>query len=253
MPLSARLGRSGASSLTRLTNLVDSTNYTAMCWVRITTLASWMGFIQIDGTTNYYQLGPNADGSTLNIQVSGLGGGGSTLVAGRWYHVALTSSASTGSTTFAYLNGLLDITAGSVSFTTAKIWFGNTSGGDPLDGNIAAIKVWNRTMTSGEIAAELPYAMPVNWAGLNCCYPMASGWDVASSGLVIPRGTVSRWADVSGVLGNDFTEAGTIDTDNGPPILFAPPRNMRARYFVPAAGGSSVFGSYYYRQVAGMQ
>jgi hypothetical protein len=251
MPNAIRFGRSGAGDLSRTINLPPSTGFTAMGWFRVPTLAGWMSCIQLSGVGSFYQMG--VEGTTglneFEINTAAAQWPGSALVSGLWYHMCMTASGTSGANTFGYLNGVLNLTATSVSFTSNKLWLGNSTGGDPLNGQGAAIKIWDRVLDAAEINAELPYAMPVSWAGLNSAYPLPSMWDLASSGVVVPRGALTRWADVSG-NNVEWTQNGTLDTDLGPPIQFAPsPQQRRSRIANSAAPPTGGTPDLYYRMM----
>jgi hypothetical protein len=242
MPNAIRLGRPGsATSLSRTTNLPTITSFTLMGWFRLTSgnAGQFSTFFAHGGSasSSYYFVGEVQPGLHFGTVVNGTAVTGSAITADRWYHVALTVNGTSGSNVLAYLNGVVDVTTTAATVTAQKLWIGNQADGDWLNGNAAAIKLWNRVLTIDEIIAEMPYAVPMDWSGLNAAYPLGNGWELASCGLVIPKGTSARWPDISAQIGNEWTEAGAIDTENGPPIQFAPERNFRPRYFVPAAGG----------------
>lgn len=247
-----RFGRAGAnSSLARTTNLPTAV-CTIMGWVKWSSVSTFAAIFNLAGAAGQrFYYGTNNSGATELFDGSS-SSTGTTLTTARWYHMAMTNDATT---IRGYLNGVQDLTLGSISLTPGELQLGTDQDSEFANAALGAIKVWNRALSVDQVAAEIPYAMPVDWAGLNACYPLATGWDLMTSGLILQGSTAaSRWLDVSGNSGNDLSETGAIDLEVGPPIQFARPRTMRARYHVPAAGGGgSVFGSYYYRQVAGMQ
>lgn len=225
MPNSIRFGRSGASKLLRTTNLPSSGAFTAMCWVRVPTLSGWMCAIQLSGAgVEMHQMGVEGSSGTNAFAVNNSIGTtpGTPLVNGRWYHMTMTSLAGTGSR--GYLDGVLDSTPSTEgAFTATNLWIGDSTGGDPMNGNIAAIKIWNRVLSRDEIYGEIPYALPVSRAALNVATPVPQGWERMDNGFFAPdRGNpLTRFDDWSG-NGYLWSETGTIDTDIGPPIRWAP-------------------------------
>lgn len=242
MPNAIRFNRGGTpGKLTRLTNLPANNAVTLMAWVYVRSSATGgnlntMLRIGAAGAGNMLNLCENG-GKMAIYDVASPKQGATALPLNTWVHLTMTCD---GSNALGYFNGALDLTVGSPTLpTVASITSGDSYTADPYDGDIAAIKIWNRVLSASEIPAEVPYAIPILRDGLNSAYPMASEWDVANSGLVVPRASTSRWPDVSGG-GYEWTESGNVDSSIGPPIQYAPTRQrFRARYHVPVAGGGT--------------
>lgn len=248
MPNSVRFGRAAANSaLSRTANLPGEI-MTVMFWLCIRGNGS--GFAG-GNTPNFWNYDDNggvghSNAALLNDASLTLGlwndasvVTGSALTSGRWYHIAITKNGTSGGGNFLlYLNGVQDISHTPAGITSARMWLGTDLGNEWTDCNMAAIKIWNRVLTAAEIVKEMPYVLPVDWAGLNSAYPLPNGWDRLPTGLLVPRGGLTRWRDISGQKDNDWTETGTLDTDLGSPIKFArEPLLRRAR--VAVLGGTT--------------
>lgn len=262
MPNSIRFGRAGANSgLSRTTNLPPITGFTMMAWVKYNTFVTTGGGTGVMSYGagpggNYYVIFTPLNAGTLTLYNGSATVTGQTLVAGLWYHIALTVSGTTGTNTFAYVNGVLDISIASRSVSGVSMWYGTDADGDSSDSCLGALKVYDRVLSASEIAVEMTQASPVNRAGLNTANPVPSGWERLTSGLVTPQSALTRWVDVSGNA-REWTETGTIDTDLGPPIRFrggygAYPRQTFFATPTGGGGGGGVFGSYFERFVGAM-
>jgi hypothetical protein len=186
MPASIRFNRAGAASgLRRANNLPPITSFTLMAWVKMAAAgADEVPFLSFGTLTTgaHYKIGLQATTLVLNAWNGSADNLGSTLTAGRWYHVAITNSASSGSNFLTYLNGVLDITASSVANSAVQIGFHQDDTSTHIGNlNLAAIKIWNRPLSVAAIVNEMYSALPVDWEGLNSCYPMPTGRDLMNT------------------------------------------------------------------------
>ena len=202
-------------------------------WSSVSSFAAIFNFAGSGGSRFYY--GTSNSGATELYNGSG-SSTGTTLSTGRWYHMAMTND---GTTITGYLNGVSDLTLSSIALTPGELQFGTDQDSEFANAALAAIKVYNRCLTLAQIVAEMPYAIPVDWAGLNAAYPLGTGQDYATydlSAVVRPGSSgISRWLDISGNTGNDLTESGTLDLELGAPIQFAPSRYLRSARHLAAA------------------
>ena len=79
--------------------------------------------------------------------------GNTVLSTGQWYHVAATWDGATGKI---YVNGVLDNTpvarTGTIATDTRPLYIGGRSGSDLHDGMLRDVRLYNRALTSTEIA-----------------------------------------------------------------------------------------------------
>lgn len=253
MPNSIRFGRPNAShyGLSRTTNLPSYTAFSIMAWVKVnnTTPISALFFHGSGINTAFVLLSWQG---RLQLYNNGQVGAfnGTALTAGRWYHVALVNTGAGTNNLFAFLNGKTDSFATASTGSAGRVQIGAdllSGATDWLDGNVAALKIYNRALLEDGVAAEMPFATPVSWRDLNSCYPIPSQQDLLAS-RAPHRGALTRWADYSGYA-SEFTEnASTFDTELGPPGLKWAPANSpfayRRRVFVaPVFIGGVVAGS----------
>jgi hypothetical protein len=241
------IGGSTADHLYRTTNLPSASAFTIMAWARVRVSAvspNFNTFIRagVNGAGNMVLIGEA--GGRLVIY-NGAGNNGSTFLLGQWVHVALTQSALTGTTLLGYLNGVLDISAAALSFTLGSLSLGNSFTNDPLDGDIGPFKAFSRVLGPEEIAAEMMYALPVNTQGCISCLPWPRHWESldAFGFLSSDRSNVlDPYTDWSGQQ-SDWTQAGTIVPEIGPPVRWAPPVRLVTYRGVktPAAVGGTTY------------
>lgn len=251
MPLSARFHRSATSYLKRTTGLPPTSTFTMMAWVRENAngyssgAGVLYGFVA-SGTSGCYMGWQNGTG--LDMTSADMNDFTYAASLGLWYHTAITAS---GTDAFGYVNGVLRMNgaAGRIVEGDTLVVGASSNGVRYSASNVAALKIWNRELSQAEIVAEMPYALPVNRAGLNSCYPIPSGWDVLAVRALGPLdglgGALTRWGDWSGG-GLEWTEADVIDLENGPPIQFSPIPAYRRRG--KAAGAAAAVYAAYYQQ-----
>lgn len=251
MPASIRLNRAGAASgLRRTGNLPPITAFTMMAWIKVAAAgADEIPFLSFGTLTTgaHYKIGCAAASLQLNAWNGSADNLGSTITAGRWYHVAITVNGSSGSNYLFYLNGVLDVTATAIANSAVQIGIHqDDNSAHRGDLNISAIKIWSRPLAVAAIVNEMYSALPVDWEALNSCYPVPDGRDLMAhqmNGNRAPRAALTRFVDFANQNGNEITtETGAIDFELGPPINWnaEPRRFRRARYFQTAAAGGGV-------------
>lgn len=127
--------------------------------------------LNTNGSTAYIGLGLNA-ADALWVYSSTAAGGttGSTLVAGRFYHVMLVKN---GTSYTVYLDGVSDITwTNTVSFTSAGFLFGQP--GYLFDGQLSHWRVWTAALSQAEVQAERMSASAVRTANLHAAYEFSA-------------------------------------------------------------------------------
>jgi hypothetical protein len=212
------------SELRRTTSLPTFASFTAMAWVKFTTVNTVFADIFTRGTA--FELIFQVDPGTSKLKIHDTAGdvdtGNALLVANRWYHVALTRDASA---VIAYLDGVPGTTitpAGTPG--TDTLYLGNGSSED-LRGDMAAAKFWDRVLSQREIQAESSQMAPRSRVRLNSWYRLAN----QATALI----------DSSG-QNRTLTRGGTQTTTQDPPGV---PLVLRARDFwmreESAIGGSA--------------
>lgn len=123
-----------------------------------------------------------------------------------WGHFTFTQNSGSGLTE-SYINGVLSFSSTGMGNPSGSMRVGLGHCGEPLYGQVSAIKAWSRTLTVAEIQAEMPSALPVNTTNIFSYHPMPMNQDVTTT-----------LADYSG-NSKTFTLTGTPTVDAGPPDL----------------------------------
>lgn len=214
--------------LTRSTNLPAVSLFTIMGWVYISVDKDTYGAFWAYSAGLYgFYCGVGGDGVTFVIHppAGSPETTGNALTVAKWYHIAQVVSGTGANQHNAYVNGVLALTGTSAVVSGSLIRLGNTAwGGDYLNGRLAAIKIYSAALTVGEISNEMGFYRPLRTTNLNSWLPM------------IHPTTASNVTDQSGNA-YDFTGAGALTVEDGPPIAWAPRRQRWARATV--AGGTS--------------
>ena len=175
--------------------------------------------------------------------------GATVLVVNRWYHVTMVNSIA-GNYCKSFLNGVQETTQAASAGTGVDTFIlldNRRVSGSYGDLQIGAVKAWDRPLAVSEIVSEMAQNTPVSRMGLNTWLPLASPEDMRRSGLGrgFHGGALNRFGDAQGTIDNDkWTQVGTIDIENGPPIPFSLARPLRiARYPALAAAGVEKIGA----------
>lgn len=144
-----------------------------------------------------------------------------------WMHLALVIPSSYGGACLGYKDGSLLITASDIpnAVTASKIYVGNDNDAEFLNGRAAAIKIYSAILTATEIAHEMRYSTPQRIANLNTWSPLLND-DSEQSGV-----------------GGAWTVGGTLATEDGPPILWAPRQSRRVFTFTAGGGADVTFAA----------
>lgn len=187
----------------RTTNLPTATSFTNMGWFR---LAADRGV-----TTTFMAYGnepslQTSDGTTLQLWNGATAATGSVLLVNRWYHLAWTFD---GTTHTAYINGDSNFTLGNSITPDAKLWYGNNTANDWMNGYVHGVKVWSAVLTSAEIRQEMQQIVPLRKASLNSWYPT----DGNKTSMLQEGG-----GQFPGRVENVLTATGTLTFESGPPV-----------------------------------
>jgi hypothetical protein len=201
---------------------IPAGDFTMMCWVQI--VADRNNFSTICSIENaaasassYLIIETGNDGTTANCYVTGSTIIGSiAMTVGTWYKVAASASGATTAFYGAAAGSAMTSlgTGGSGTFTRAQLYMGRNSFGEPLNGRIANYKLYQRALTLAEVENELAQYVPASVTNLQRWHPLLQAETVDYSGN-----------------GNALTaDAGTITTEDGPPIPWS---STRPRLVVP--------------------
>lgn len=203
----------------------STTTFTITGWVYVASdtgnESSWV-ILRNAGSTTWILVGVN---NAIKFQVdssAGAGAAGTQLVAGKWYHFALTR----GSNSFkGYIDGSLSASyADSSNYSAATTLSIGYSFGF-LDGRLCDVRVWDGyAMGADEIKREMRSLVPVRWRNLKQWHPL--------------RHHSNARLDYSG-LRNHLTAAGTLTTEPGPPLPLTELRRKRGR--APVATGGTTY------------
>lgn len=238
--MSIRFNGNSANFLSRTTSLPDyNSTYTIMAWVKIKTDTNARAtFFNLGiGTSPDFDIGQfSADGTTLEVapRIGGSGGSdqGTSLSVDAWRHITMRRASVSDLSLF--LDAVLDagpVTSNMTGRTAQNAMeigrtHVNNFTGEPLDAEMAYLRIWTTDLTTGEISAERDSATAVKTASLYGDYPLATGASAGDdiSGQSHPftiNGTITTGASeppISGFVVQNATHAHTatnIDIDTG--------------------------------------
>jgi glucuronoarabinoxylan endo-1,4-beta-xylanase len=200
------------------------TNFTIETWVKVSSAVNWNRIFDFgNGTTTYMFLTPQ-NGSTGKIRfaITTSGGGGeqqisgtSALVAGVWYHVAVTRNGNTG---VLYVNGVAVGTNSAMTLSPSSLgstvnnYLGRSQfSADPyFNGALDEFRIYSVALSPSEIAATDAMGpnqlLSTNSPYINVASAPTSltlTWPLASAGFTVQSTTnltSSSWANVSSPL-----------------------------------------------------
>lgn len=215
--------------LSRTTNLPSMAGHTISLWFKQGTDIGEVNqtLIALDnaGFSTYlgFQLHPNNE-LALNHNASDSVLVGSITV-GSWYWCAYTHASAGSVAAYASLGlgAITSISGTSYSVAPDLLRCFDNRYGEPFDGAIAAVKMWDRVLSQDELDSERRCYLPVFPSSLNSYYPLWTAGDLT---------------DYSG-NGRTWTSNGSLSSEDGPPIAWAPIGSHvdDDPYVVAAAGG----------------
>jgi len=224
--MAIRFDGGSSTQLTRTTNLPSATAHTFLTWAYPVTIpgagvlasAVCIGPAPISGLFYAIGVGNTNRVGIYNANNGALNATGATVVStNTWYHLAQTVAGTGTNQMIGYLNGVQELTTTSAGTVTAStLYAGNSAGGDPFNGRMAAIKIYGAVLTADEIRLEMRSYLPVRFANLLSWHPMLTHTDTAQYGTA-------------------WTAAGTLTTEQGPPIAWSLRTPSTARAFAVAA------------------
>lgn len=209
------------------------TSFTVMAWFRLNSAKANGVMMEVYndssgvGDAYVYRIGLNSAGNKLYVRKIVAGDatvyeatGTTTLSTGVWYHVAFTSTGNV-----VWLNGSSEasISQGSSSSGGTSYTRFGSNGTTSSDCDFANIKVWNTSISSGDVAAEVYAASYVRTSNIWAWVPMLVGGDQGDS--------------QSAGTDRNFTLTGSPSTvDAYPPVFITDSRT------VPLSGALSIAG-----------
>lgn len=178
-----------------------SGSYTKEVWINPAAFTGFPNILSGTGTAVFLNAGRLAAGHST--------GGFSqivdpaTLVAGTWYHVAVTYNAGTGDMQL-YKNGVLIQTATSVpTYTEPILEIGRYSGANNFNGMIDEVRLWNTVRTGAEISGNMNCELTGDEPGLLACYNFNQGTaGGANAGITTLNDTKDGCTAANGTLNN---------------------------------------------------
>ena len=123
------------------------------------------------------------------------------LVAGTWYHVAVTYDASTGLLSL-YKNGSLVGSATAAAYTETFLNIGNFNNANYFDGNIDEVRIWSVVRTAAEIAANVSCPLSGAEPGLIAYYNFNQGAAGANNSTITQLNDLHGNCPQNGLLQN---------------------------------------------------
>lgn len=133
----------------------NSAEFTLEAWAKTATASGWQTVIGTESTlrqigflNNNFYAGGNGGGGNLFLN-------GGAISANTWYHLCMTYD---GQTAYLYLDGTLATSgnigalSGYISPARSMIGSYSTAGAELLNGKVGLAKIYNRTLTSSEVA-----------------------------------------------------------------------------------------------------
>jgi Concanavalin A-like lectin/glucanases superfamily len=210
-----------ADNLSRTTALPSPTSWTGMAWVYLVTNngTAFQGALSLGSSAAFYAVAYGVSGTLKQAAFnnSAVTFGATTVATATWIHFALTVAGTGANQMLIYRDGVVEQTLTAITgVPTTSLFVGSTQGGDPMNGRVAAIKVWNAVLTADEIRTEMRQYQPQRTLNLLSWHPMLLHTDLAQYGAT-------------------WTAGGTLTTEDGPPIPWSRVTPSSQRPFAVAA------------------
>lgn len=218
-----------ADILKRTTRLPDDEAFSACGWAyRTTDAGRYEQLVHLRAAEATGQNGVSLTIDSTDQLAATAGAAGSspaitTISLGVWFFWAVTANATTITGYYgAPGSALISQTVAQVDFVPVVLAIGNrfTAGGEGWLGRIAAVKIWDATLTVAELENERFHYVPRRLTNIHLWTPLLSHAEVR---------------DLSGNA-RTWTTGGTLATGDGPLIAWAP-RSRKS--FIPAAAVAS--------------
>jgi Concanavalin A-like lectin/glucanases superfamily/Secretion system C-terminal sorting domain/Protein of unknown function (DUF1573) len=148
-------------------------NYTKEVWVNTATLTAFPNILSGTGTALFLNSGRLAAGHSTGTFGQLLDP--APLVAGTWYHVAVTYNATTGEMKL-YKNALVvDSELAVPNYTEPALEMGRFAGANYFNGTLDEVRLWNTERSAAEIAASMNCSLTGDEPGLLANYNFNQG------------------------------------------------------------------------------
>ncbi|MBC7935648.1 MAG: choice-of-anchor D domain-containing protein [Rhizobacter sp.] len=219
--LSAQTGRAlsfdGSNDYVSLPTPLSG-NYTKELWINAASFTGFPNILTGNGTAIFLNAGRLAAGHSTGGFTQLLDP--ATLVAGTWYHVAVTFNSATGDMQL-YKNGALIQTAAAVpAYTEPFLEIGRYSGANNFNGSIDEVRLWNTVRTGAQISGSMSCELTGDEPGLLAYYNFNQGTaGGANAGVTVLNDTKDACIASNGTL-NNFALAGATSNWVAPgPLL----------------------------------
>ena len=219
---SIRFPNTADHAIYRTTLLPPLHFWTIMAWGKLSVNRNATSTFWKFGANNFVaymsQVGPS--GTQYNSYNGATARFGTTLQVGEWYHLAQVCYGPGGGGVLNYLNGLLDfVTPGNGALVRQMLSLGDwdISGFEPINGCLAAVKIWDVPLSQSEIRREMRQYVPVRSQYLNTFSPLRSLEELSLN----YANQQTPWT----VVGTSHLE------ESGPPIPWIARRVSPVRYF----------------------